>query len=181
MCRFFLLYWFIFYQSDKNTVFSIYQALLDSGFTNEQIANMAEEDIIKAVAPYGIKPVPAQVQEQFDLGQRKPPRTQLGYSNTPLSVFYAENSLYVGDQIVPHTPLHPSHVATWDGTLCCICRYRNIYRNRFTFYALHSSITKHARTETGILPDAERTAGSTTVRTVANTIARARGRKVVEV
>ncbi|MBQ3989256.1 MAG: hypothetical protein II630_00310, partial [Bacteroidales bacterium] len=45
----------------------VYQALRDSGFTNQQIANMAEEDIVKAVAPYGISPVAKQMAEQFDL------------------------------------------------------------------------------------------------------------------
>lgn len=42
----------------------VYKALKDSGFTDQQIAQMAEEDIVKTVAPYNISPITA---EQFDL------------------------------------------------------------------------------------------------------------------
>jgi hypothetical protein len=42
----------------------VYKALRDSGFTDEQIATMPQDDIIKAVLPYGISP---QILKQSDL------------------------------------------------------------------------------------------------------------------
>lgn len=42
----------------------VYKALRDSGFTDEQIATMPQDDIVKAVLPYGISP---QILKQSDL------------------------------------------------------------------------------------------------------------------
>ena len=42
----------------------VYKALRDSGFTDEQIAKMPQDDIVKAVLPYGISP---QILKQSDL------------------------------------------------------------------------------------------------------------------
>jgi hypothetical protein len=65
----------------------VYQALRDSGFSDQQIATMAEEDIVKAVAPYGISPVVKQMTEQFDLADE----------NARLDDIYPE---YTGETIV---------------------------------------------------------------------------------
>lgn len=65
----------------------VYQALRDSGFSDQQIATMAEEDIVKAVAPYGVSPVTKQMAEQFDLADE----------NARLDEIYPE---YTGETIV---------------------------------------------------------------------------------
>lgn len=65
----------------------VYQALRDSGFSDQQIATMAEEDIVKAVAPYGISPVAKQMAEQSDLADE----------NARLDDIYPE---YTGETIV---------------------------------------------------------------------------------
>ena len=73
----------------------VYKALKDSGFTDQQIAQMAEEDIVKTVAPYGIVPVA----EQFSLADENARLDDIypAYEGETIEVDGKERTVYNSD------------------------------------------------------------------------------------